>query len=133
MQWHHSKGTTWSEVSPLPYFSIESLDEAESQLNQFLKSNLLQLKKCSDLQSLNALINGKLYPSIHFGLEMGFIKITQFNPTTIDKAPSIAGLIAGEFVEIKRYDEYPVIKVKVGRQSLKDDINNINNILQHID
>jgi o-succinylbenzoate synthase len=132
LQWHRSNGITWSEVSPLPGFSKESLDEAESQLNQFLKSCFFQIKRTCDLQSLNSPINGKLYPSVRFGLEMGLMKLIQFNPEKIEKAPCIAGLITDECIDIKHYSDYPVIKVKVGRKSLKYDINNINNILQHI-
>jgi len=132
LQWHHSKGITWSEVSPLPGFSKESLDEAESQLNQFLKSYIFQLRRACDLQSINPLINNKLYPSVRFGLEMGLMELVQFNSEKNKKNLNIAGLITGELLDIERYSDYPVIKVKVGRKPLKEDINNINNILQHI-
>ncbi len=133
LQWHHSKGIDWSEVSPLPGFSKESLDEAEEQLNQFLKNHLAQLTKCRDLQSLHTLIKGKLYPSVQFGLEMGLMKLTQFNPIIINETHAIAGLITDQHIDIERYTEYPVIKVKVGRQSLTEDINNINKTIQAID
>ena len=136
LQWHHSNGSEWSEVSPLPGFSKESLDEAESQLNQFLESYSVQLKRHNSLQSLNTLINVKLYPSVRFGIEMGLMKLFRLNQENKNQSNTpiaIAGLITGNLVDIKRYSDYPVIKVKVGRQSLSKDINNINKLLQHTD
>ena len=137
LQWHHFGGSEWSEIAPLPGFSKESLDESEKQLIQFLDTHLIQLKRLNSLQSLNALINNTLYPSVSFGLEMGLIKLTQFkainerySANTLNHTSAIAGLIISSVIDINRYSDYPTIKVKVGRQSLEKDINNINNILQ---
>ena len=132
LQWHHTRGNTWSEVSPLPGFSKENLDEAECQLNQFLESYIPQLQVAYELQDINPLINNQLYPSVQFGLEMGLMKLTQLNSENVVKTLGIAGLLNDEFFDSKRYSDYSVIKVKVGRKSLKEDINYINNILQHI-
>jgi O-succinylbenzoate synthase len=140
LQWHHSGGSEWSEIAPLPGFSKESLDESEKQLIQFLDTHLIQLKSINSLQSLNALINNTLYPSVRFGLEMGLIKLTQFktintrySATTLNHTSAIAGLITGDVLDITRYSDYPTIKVKVGREILDNDINNINKILQLTD
>lgn len=140
LQWHHSGGSEWSEIAPLPGFSKESLDESEKQLIQFLETHLIQLKGVNSLQSLNALINNTLYPSVSFGLEMGLLKLTQFkaintrySATTLNHTSAIAGLITGSVIDINRYSDYPAIKVKVGRESLDKDIININKLLQITD
>ena len=129
LQWHHINGSEWSEVSPLPGFSNESLMSAENQLQGLLQEGFIDLANSAQQPQLTEQISNRLYPSVKFGLEMGLTKL--FNPFLHNpKTLSIAGLIDESLHDVTLYEQNPVIKIKVGRLSVEKDILRVNEIIK---
>ncbi|MCI0382060.1 MAG: hypothetical protein L0207_03295 [Chlamydiae bacterium] len=110
---------TLGEISPLPSFSRENLDQAENQLKMF-QSQILKTdwteKKIKELEQI-------LYPSVAFGLQNALWDIL----TPMDSIScSIAAFFWGTFDQILKDAEqakikgYKTAKLKVGNLSHKE-------------
>lgn len=127
----------WSEVSPLPAFSLESLEACEHQLKLFFSHQIEAIKH--DPGSLADAVNA-LYPSVQFGLETGllltqstlpkeFTRLKSALTSNINNPLDICALIDDDkTTEIP--DNSPVAKVKVGRLTVGEDIERISRILE---
>ena len=110
------------EIAPLPGFSLETLDEAIEDL-EALHLEGEELSKSIDC----------CCPSTQFGVEMAFHQIiasskgiplhTHLSGTQLSEIP-INGLLSADDPDLlkKAEAEFPCFKVKVGRQSLGQDI-----------
>jgi O-succinylbenzoate synthase len=131
----------WGEIAPLPGFSDESLEQAESQLRE-LRSSLRGYPVPENLDELSGgfdrwLGQYQLYPSVRFGVEMAILNLTASDRSVLlvdvmaDDHPNeilINAMLAGTADEIiqgvkKRLElGYRVMKLKVGRQEMARDI-----------
>ncbi|WP_250658305.1 o-succinylbenzoate synthase [Alkalimarinus coralli] len=131
LQWHHDGGSAWSEVSPLPGFSHESLMGAQAQLLGLLAEGFIGLANNARQSHLTDRLSNRLYPSVKFGLEMGLTKL--FSPLPQQPGTlSIVGLIDEAPYDAKRYELNPIVKIKVGRHSLEQDIVSVNQIIKEL-
>jgi o-succinylbenzoate synthase len=131
----------WGEIAPLPGFSDESLEQAESQLRE-LRSSLQGQPVPENLDELSGgfdrwLGQYKLYPSVRFGVEMAILNLAASGRSVLlvdvmaDDHPNeilINAMLTGTADEIiqgvkKRLEQgYRVMKLKVGRQEMAQDI-----------
>ncbi len=129
------------EIAPFPGLHSEDISEAETQIVN-LKSELLGQAISKNLFELNGqfehwLGNYGLFPSVRFGIEMAALNLLaaanrQSLCGLLSEAPrkkiSLNGLLTGNAENLSSQiksllDEgYQSIKLKVGRQSLADDI-----------
>ena len=134
---------SWGEIAPLPGFSRESLRDAVAQL-QLLRT---AIKDC-DIPDTNELIrldgafetwldSYQLFPSVRFGLETAVLQLVSRQRKTplrnlisskaIDKV-LVCALLSGtnevilEKAATIRTDGFKTAKLKVGRQTIEDDI-----------
>lgn len=117
----------WGDIAPLPGFSQESLLEAEAQAVSLAK----QIEK-SSLDSLDFGVHPR-YSSVQFGFEFA-----QHN-LTVEKTGNLDGyrppIICCKLLDQPNYTMsdlhgYRAIKIKVGRQSLEDDIELVHTVCQ---
>ena len=121
-----------SEIAPLPNFSFESIDDVINQIKTFKN------EYCNKPVPTNILeITKQLYPSVQFGIETALLTLHAslkklsmaelLNPTT-SKSVQINALLVGNSDEILNKAEflssigYQTFKIKVGRESIKDEI-----------
>ncbi|MCP4213794.1 MAG: o-succinylbenzoate synthase [bacterium] len=140
------------EVAPLEGFSGETLDDAEEQMRGLLANiQVAQIhldsdfpdKDCDWLKELSAFHDGTLFPSVRFGLETAFINLLEnkyqrlfqtvlsSNPKAVVPVNALLQTGGGERdVEesLGRLlaDGFTTIKIKVGRNTLAEDIRIIN-------
>ncbi|GDY26975.1 o-succinylbenzoate synthase [Agarivorans sp. Toyoura001] len=101
------------EIAPLPGFSDETLEQAEQQIRDYLQGHAQR----------------KLYPSVAFGMDCA---MAGFPPSS----PIVSGypLLNGDFAhcqQILSLDNTKLAKLKVARQSPKQDVALINQLLEH--
>ncbi|RLF02123.1 MAG: o-succinylbenzoate synthase, partial [Thermoprotei archaeon] len=143
----------WGEVAPLPGFSRESLSDAVSQL-QFLKTALMgmDIPAPDELAKLNGafetwLGSYQLFPSVRFGLESAVLRLiarerqaplrSLISTEATDKV-SVCALLSGTNDEIlektqeSKAEGFKTVKLKVGRQSLEDDVTLVHTVRQQI-
>lgn len=129
----------WGEISPLPGFSRESLEEALAQSKE-LAAQLKGLSLCADLRVIDEFVNSlnfKLLPSVRCGLESAMLHVTAeieqrailFSEKTVPgQAVPLNGLATGSEDDILRQSTlfvnqgYRAVKLKVGRQTLEQDV-----------
>ncbi len=131
------------EIAPLPGFSRETIDQAEEQIVQSLKRIPLDTV-ISGLQNsplietmLEHAKDARLHPSVEFGLCTAILNLmSKIKVEPVRKilsmdasdAIDINALIAGSYDEIFEMIEnkisrgFKTFKLKVGRQSLEDDV-----------
>ena len=100
------------EIAPLPGFSLETLEQATQQIISRLNQGYENLHHTKSL-----------YPSVNFGLTSALASTSQTEtPNHLDIIP----LLQGESSQlIKQYQDLnhpPIIKLKVARQNIQDDI-----------
>lgn len=104
------------EISPLPGFSIETLDQAYHQTTTFL-DKLLD-KKLTDIPSTE-----NLYPSVSFGLETVFFS---FFHSVASLTPPLCSLLTGSFEQIvqkvKKHPNSAAYKLKLANFSAKESL-----------
>lgn len=124
------------EIAPLPNLHQETLEDAQTQILSLLNTynhNFLQVWQHETT----------LFPSVQCGIEMAEQSLAWLEkPTFLAHLHSVTipinALISGASTTIVEralravQDGYTVLKIKVGRHSLDDDIANIRAIRQHI-
>lgn len=123
----------WGDIAPLPGFSTESLTEAQAQAetlaSEILKSPLRTL-------DLNAV---EIPPSVRFGFELALCNLnTATRKQSPQEASAVAccGLIGHQKNQQIRLAHslvnsgYRAVKLKVGRQSLEEDLNTVHTICE---
>lgn len=102
----------WSEVSPLPGFSKETLDDAQKQIEDLSKEIF-----AFDVKSIS---RRKLYPSVEFGLDSLFYALKH----TFDLSISypVCALLTGTFRQVQ--DQLPIL-LEGGYQHVKLKVSNL--------
>lgn len=115
----HAKTATksaWAEVSPLPGFSQETLEEAEKQILALTQD--LPLSLSDILQQTN------LYPSVAFGLDSLQYHLYS-SPPQLSTFP-ICAFLSADFQEMKRQiphilsQRYKYVKIKISHLSKQE-------------
>lgn len=136
-----SGNISYGEISPLPGFSKESLEEAEQELIKISKF-LYVSDQIEDLHSLSTLIDDyQLSPSVRFGIEQAvFSSLLKRDHSLLAKLSlrfqseisvnAVIGLGSNSFSKIqgKVNSGYTTIKIKMGRDNFEDDLNLIKDI-----
>lgn len=120
----------WGEISPLPLFSKETIEEALEQLLD-LKSECLIKENPNDIP----VVTKGLYPSVSFGVEtallnlMGNSKGLTFSSLiniNSSKEITVNALLSGdsimERVSKLKYEGYTAFKLKIGRQPVDHEL-----------
>lgn len=129
----------WGEIAPLPGFSKESLEEAFAQSTS-LAVRLKGLPVRASLSAVDEFVDSldlKLLPSVRVGLESAMLylaaeiehrAVSFINTTPSSETVPLNGLLTGSEDDILRQSTllvnqgYRAIKLKIGRQSLEEDI-----------
>jgi O-succinylbenzoate synthase len=137
--------TGYGEIAPLEGLHNESLEDCIQQLRSIKP---LMLPKTFDYEDnthseliLNWLDSYQLYPSVHFGLDMASVQLTDLIDSTFSSSQTISvpvnalleadmAIIEDQAAELLEQG-YQTIKLKVGRQSLEHDLECVKR-LQHI-
>ncbi len=140
----------WGEIAPLPFFSNESEEEALSQLRQLskdIKRESWDIDEHDVLQSCTDYLQNDISPSVAFGVESGLLHLGALYNDTIpatmlsaDYAREITvnSLIFGDRDSIiqkakeRIADGFQTMKVKIGRDSLENDVALIKSIRAEI-
>lgn len=145
--WNEDNFSGYGEIAPLPGFHKETLSPALENLKNG-RSFLLNSEIPSHLEKLN---NGfekwiavkNIAPSVRFGLEMAILNLlaNQNNQSlgallsnTYKKTLELNGLVSGNENEIIRQVEqlvlsgYQIIKIKVGRKTVEEEIQTVQKI-----
>ena len=129
LQWHTDYGVFWSETCPLPDFSAESLVAAKNQLITYFDEWFDQFNPMENWEQHQRRVISPLYPSVRFGLEMGLYQLFQSKEPdkghSISPNLAIAGLITGDIADTSAIMQTPVVKIKVGKSTLDEDIQRI--------
>ncbi len=129
----------WGEISPLPGFSRESLEGALAQSKQLaaLLKGLPVRTSLSDVEELVDSLDFELLPSVRVGIESAMLHlaaemehraISFINTTPSSNMVPLNGLLTGSEDDMLRQSTllvnqgYRAIKLKVGRQSLEQDV-----------
>ncbi len=123
----------WGDIAPLPGFSAESLTEAQARAEVFAKEVLESPLRTLDLNAI------KIPPSVRFGFELALCNLdTATRNQSPQEAPAVAccGLIGHHKNQQIRLANslvnsgYRAVKLKVGRQSLEEDLNTVHAICE---
>lgn len=125
----------YGEIAPLPYFSRESLEEAEIQLQSFCQTiNDGHFDILSDDQSAkDDFLNPFSIPAVSFGIESALWWLRQDSWVSSQvTAPLLQGPIEQIILRLQRWQEaWPKeFKLKTGRDSLEEDSSRIQSVLQ---
>ena len=121
----------WGDIAPLPGFSAESLTEAQAWAKAFAKEILESPLRTLDLSAI------KIPPSVRFGFELALRNLdtaTRIQPPQEVSAVACCGLIGHEKNQQIRLahslvsSDYQAVKLKLGRQSLEEDLNTVHTI-----
>jgi O-succinylbenzoate synthase len=141
----------WGEISPLPSFSRETLEEAREQLSM-LRDVLKGVKMPAHAENLDGALTDltasmRLSPSAQFGVETALLNlVAQHKELTLSAllgGPSassvpINALASGtpeEIVETVKGacgDGFRTVKIKVGRSSVDEDIHIVNKVCSFV-
>ena len=117
LQLQHNKQFRFSEIAPLPGFSKESLQEAQTQVITLLNNILNDVLNGSLNDSEN------LYPSVHFALDCVLQNIPMTQPS---KQQAQISLLQGNnltvLAQYRQLNKPNLIKLKVARQTITEDI-----------
>ena len=121
----------WGDIAPLPGFSAESLTEAQAWGKAFAKEILESPLRTLDLSAI------KIPPSVRFGFELALrnldTAIRNQCPHDIS-AITCCGLIGHQknrqihLAHSLVSSDYRAVKLKLGRQSLEEDLNTVHTI-----
>ena len=121
----------WGDIAPLPGFSAESLTEAQTWAEVFAREILESPLRTLDLSSI------KVPPSVRFGFELALRNLdTETRKQSPQETSAVAccGLIGHQKKQQIHLahslvgSDYRVVKLKLGRQSLEEDLNTVNTI-----
>lgn len=122
-------GTAWGEVSPLPGWSQESLEDCLRQLSEYRSEILHTDWTISTL--LEQLQTFNFFPSFLFGLESALFSL--LSPLSNYKAP-VSALLMGPYeeilkqAEIRQKEGYVSAKVKVSNLTFEEAFHVINQL-----
>lgn len=143
----HDGTFAFGEISPLPFFSQESYEDALKQVKKIREKFNSESGKPGE--SMQEIISGnnRLLPSVQTGIEMALLNYSFYKETAMKKAVGknpddfvlLNGLISlragASDKEIESEAErimekgYKTVKIKVGRQKPDDDISMIKRII----
>ena len=132
----------WGEVAPLPFFSRESEGDALNQLRQLAADINAKHWEFDDKQSVRTILDSapsNLLPSVAFGIEAALLNLTSslLIKGATPKIP-INSLLFGDRDSIIRKakeqigDGFRTLKLKIGRDSLENDVSLIKHIRAEI-
>ena len=125
------------ECAPLPGLHGETLDAAAAQLEEVA----LTCRRMNLDQGASPQERGDLLPSVHFALDMACQSWrwrTEAKPQTAPPRVTLNGLVWAQESDLLDEAErligcgYRSIKIKVGRQSLDQDISRVGKLKQHV-
>ena len=139
----------WGESAPLPGFSVESLDQAIVQLRR-LAGSMVGSEITGDWIGGGGALGGELKrlgstPSVRFGLEMAVWNLYAASsgkalPELVAASPRkvvpVSGLLSGapdavlEGARRMREDGYESVKLKIGRQTVTEDIGLVSTLVE---
>jgi len=100
------------EIAPLQGFSHETLEQAAEQIISLLN------RGCENLHSVES-----LYPSVNFGLTSALANLSYTeSPIHLDMIPLLQGESSQLLNQYQDLNHPPIIKLKVARQTIQDDI-----------
>ena len=111
----------WGEISPLPGWSEETLEDALAEWNQ-RRREILRIQ-WTEQNCFNKLAKLQLLPSVSFGLESALLSMVQPLP---DHSVKTSALLMGSLQEIleqaaaKSSEGYTSAKLKVGNLAFED-------------
>lgn len=123
----------WGDVAPLPGFSAESLAEAQARAEVFAGKILK-----SPLRTLDLSV-AEIPPSVRFGFELALCNLdaaTRNHSPQEASAVACCGLIGHQKNQQIRLAHnlvnsgYRAVKLKIGRQSLEEDLNTVHTICE---
>ena len=127
----HGNDSGWGDIAPLPGFSAESIIEAQAWAGEFAREILDSPLSTLDLSAI------KIPPSVQFGFELALRNLeTATRKQSPQEASAVAccGLIGhknDQQLHLARSlvrSEYRAVKLKLGRQSLEEDLNTVHTI-----
>jgi o-succinylbenzoate synthase len=137
--------SSYGEVSPLLGFSIETIDECDVALNKLYYSIIDKARKKEEFDLTRELEAVSNLPSLRFGIEQAIISLLikrgELNSLlSTEKQIAVNGLVGIKSEEkvLKKVDDlladgFKTIKIKVGVNSVEDDIKLVNKISTRID
>lgn len=129
----HGDNLGWGDIAPLPGFSAESLTEAQARAEVFAKEILKSPLRTMDLNAV------EIPPSVRFGFELALCNLdTATRKQSPQEASAVAccGLIGhhkNQQIHLAHSlvnSGYRAVKLKVGRQSLEEDLNTVHTICE---
>ncbi len=135
----------YGEVSPLPGFSTETLRECENALNELHYTIISKSVKNEEFDLILELQNRSNLPSLQFGIEQAVISLliqrrelsTLLTDEKLISVNGIVGIKSKEetFREIDDLlaDDFKTIKIKLGVNSIEDDVEFVKQITNRID
>ena len=129
----HGDNLGWGDIAPLPGFSAESLTEAQARAEVFAKEIVGSPLRTLDLSVFT------IPPSVRFGFELALCNLdTATRKQSPQEASAVAccGLIGHQKNQQIRLAHslvnsgYRAVKLKVGRQSLEEDLNTVHTICE---
>lgn len=135
----------FGEVAPLPGFSVETFEQIEIELNKLYYSIIGKAAKKVEFDLSSELSAISHLPSLLFGVEQAIISllIKRGELDSIlskDKTIAVAGLVGInpkeevlKNVDDLLADDYKTIKIKLGNNSVEDDINLVKEICKRVD
>ena len=127
----HGDCSGWGDIAPLPGFSAESLTEAQAWAKELAIEIQGAPLRTLDLSAI------KIPPSVRFGFELALCNLhTATRKQSPQEASAVAccGLIGHEknqqihLAHSLVSSDYRAVKLKLGRQSLEEDLNTVHTI-----
>ncbi|MCF6268755.1 MAG: o-succinylbenzoate synthase [Melioribacteraceae bacterium] len=135
----------YGEVSPLPGFSAEPLDECEAALNRLYYSIISKSARNEEFDLITELHSISNLPSLLFGIEQAVISLLIQRGELSSILRNEKRTLVNGIVGIKSKDEtfreidslliadFKTIKIKLGVNSVEDDVEFVKNIATRVD
>ncbi len=131
LEWHDGKHCFWSEISPLPLFSKETLQQSKAEVLEFFSNHLIE--SFSVLEQLHQSHSANLSPSTNFGIEAGLYQLFHSDlKQHSDFIPRINGLMLSNSSSSQNSFHNDVVKQKISGQDflldcalIKESVNNL--------
>lgn len=161
--WENNELLASGEIAPLPGFSRETIEQAEEQLKRYVKSQsfdqvIFSLRALSDSRVKPDLQNhslisflcdnikdAMLFPSVEFGICTTILNLLSKFPIrrvfsrNASDSIKVNALLSGsedevlERIRILKEKGFTIFKLKVGRQSLEEDIDLVHKVYENIE
>jgi len=135
----------YGEVSPLPGFSVETLDQCEAALNRVHYTILDKSAKNEEFDLISELKSISNLPSLLFGIEQAVISLLIQRKElstllTYEKSILVNGIVGIKSKEetFRKIDDllaedFKTIKIKLGINSVEDDVKLVKQITNRVD